>query len=117
MALAADSGMDCGDGGECRGKTAEGSGPPREPHEIDGHLEGKEGSHAEEAGAEQADLRERGRVELPVRNLPKPGPARNDALRMELNPASSQSYGRAEGYKYPIQKSHGRNQCCGARRI
>jgi hypothetical protein len=25
---------------------------------------------------------------------------------MELNPASSQGYGRAKGNKYPIQKSH-----------
>jgi hypothetical protein len=114
LALAADSGVDYSDGSDCRSNSAEGSGPPREPHEIDSHLERKKRSHAQEAGTEKTDLRDLGGVELPVRNLPKAGPARYDALRMELNPASSHGDGRAEGYEYPIQKNHSGNQCCGS---
>jgi hypothetical protein len=111
---AADPGVDYSYGNGCRDDATEGSSPPRHPHEIDGHLQSKEGSHAQEAGTEKADLRECGGIELQVQILPKPGPARYNALRMELNPASSHSYGRAEGYEYPIQKGHDRNQCCGS---
>jgi hypothetical protein len=104
--LAANSEMDSSDSGDCRDKATESSDPPREPREVDRHLEGKKGSHAEEAGTEQANLRECGGVELIVRILARPGQIVNNALRVELNPASSQGYGGAKGNKYPIQKGH-----------
>jgi hypothetical protein len=49
--LAADSGMDSCDSGKCSDKATEGSGPPRELHKVNCHLEGKKRSHAEKAGA------------------------------------------------------------------
>jgi hypothetical protein len=97
--------MDCTDGDDGGSQTAESSGPPREPYQVDGHLKGKEGSHAEEAGAQKPDLRKRAGVKLPLPQAIS-GRVRNDALRMKLNPASSESHGRTEDNKYPIQKSH-----------
>ncbi len=94
--LAADSAIDQDDGGDGRNQADEGSDPPRTPGKIDGHLQSKKRSHEEKAGAEEADLRARAGVELPIRALAGLGPAGlgltgNDTLRVELNPASRES--------------------------
>jgi hypothetical protein len=102
-ALAAYTCVDQSDGGNGSDETSEGTGPPREAREVDGHLEGKKGSHKEKAGSEDTYLGKRGGVELPslLASL-----TRVDVLRVELNPASSESYGDTEDDEYPIQKSH-----------
>ncbi len=77
-----------------------------QPYEVDGHLQRKKASHKEEAATEQADLREFGRIDLPVWELARAAMTRDDPLRVELNPASGERNQRAEKDKNPIQIIH-----------
>jgi hypothetical protein len=64
--LAANPRMNHGYGGDAHCQAAQGSDPPRQARQVDGHLHGEEGSHKEEARAEKAYLSQCGGIEWPV---------------------------------------------------
>ena len=65
--LVADSAPHQGNRRARRDQAAQRANPPGKARENDGHLQGEKSSHEGEAGAEQANLRERRWIELPVR--------------------------------------------------
>ncbi len=94
--LAAHCGLHQTHGGDGEDQAAQSAAPPREPRQVNRHLQGKEHSHEQEAATQAAELREC--------DLVQPGlfGARVNALRLELYPASAKCYYRAKCNKYPI---------------
>ena len=108
--LASRTGAEQSDRGTGREQSTERSRPPRLARQDDGHLQSKKCSQKNEACAQSADLCDGRGGNVPMAILKGKQP-----VRIELNPASGESYGSTEDDECPIQKGHENLGCEGNR--